>query len=139
MAINWIRMRKGQTKSKSKSPFISISNGTHPSLYFNSRTMSEYLNHNKHIKLGVNNLKKKLYIKQSTVNDIHAIKINKSKRSNGGTITKGSLVSKIAVVAGIKKNDIQRYKLQKESNTLFYVDFTRPMDNIEGGIINDWE
>lgn len=139
MSEVWIKQKKrGGSGSKSKKPFVTISNKNATKIYLSSKTMQELLNNNKHVKIGVDNIKKRMYIKQTTVNDVNAMKVKKSTESKAGVINSTKVAEKLTNVAGIKKNDTQRYELKELKNGLYYADFTEPMDDMKGEVLNDW-
>jgi hypothetical protein len=140
MNVKWIKQKRAKSyKTKGNKSFVTISNKNTNKLYFSSKAMKELLNNNKHVKIGVDNIKKKMYIKQTTVNDINAMKVRTPSSSNSGVINSTRIARKMAKVAGIAKNDKQRYELKEIKDGLYEADFTKPMDEMEGEIINDWE
>jgi len=136
----WIRPNAYRAgNGRGKVPFVSLSNKEKSTMYFNTKLMQDLLNDNKYVKIGIDNIKKRMYIKQTTFNDIHSIKLNKNTNNKGAVITKMSLVNKLINVAGINVGDIQRYQVHKENGNLYYVNFNKPMSSMKGEIINDWQ
>jgi hypothetical protein len=49
------------------------------------------------------------------------------------------ITRKVVNVAGINKGDLQRYEVKQLEGNTYYADFTKPLDNMKGEIVNDWE
>jgi len=139
MGIVWIEPNAYRAGGRGNYPFISISTKGNSRIYFNTKVMKNCLKENKYVKIGIDNIKKRMYIKQTTMNDIHAIRLNKKTNNKGAVITKNALVNRIVDVAGINKGDLQRYKVEKESDTLYYVNFNKPVSKMKGEVINEWQ
>jgi len=140
MSVTWLKQNKkrGYERKENKA-FITISDKNSNKIYLSSKTMKDLLNNNKYVKIGVDNLKKRMYIKQTTVNDINAMRVRTPSKNSSGVINSTRIARKLVKVAGIAKNDKQRYEIQKLKNGLYYADFTKPMDDMKGEVINDWE
>jgi len=140
MSVTWLKQNKkrGYERKENKA-FITISDKNSNKIYLSSKTMKDLLNNNKYVKIGVDNLKKRMYIKQTTVNDINAMRVRTPSKNSSGVINSTRIARKLVKVAGIAKNDKQRYEIQKLKDGLYYADFTKPMDDIKGEVINDWE
>jgi hypothetical protein len=140
MSVTWLKQNKkrGYERKENKA-FITISDKNSNKIYLSSKTMKDLLNNNKYVKIGVDNLKKRMYIKQTTVNDINAMRVRTPSKNSSGVINSTRIARKLVKVAGIAKNDKQRYEIQKLKDGLYYADFTKPMDDMKGEVINDWE
>lgn len=140
MSVTWLKQnRKRGYERRENKAFVTISDKNSNKIYLSSKTMKDLLNNNKHVKIGVDNLKKRMYIKQTTVNDINAMRVRTPSKNSSGVINSTRIARKLVKVAGIAKNDKQRYEIQKLKDGLYYADFTKPMDDMKGEVINDWE
>lgn len=139
MAIKWVKREKSIKHKRTIVPFVSISHRDQSKIYFNSKVVKDLLNGNKFIKIGIDALKKRMYIKETTVNDSDSLKLVITNSGGSGTVNIKRIVDKVIKVAGVNKGNLQRYEVKKLEGNTYYADFTKPMDNMKGEILRDWE
>jgi|AntRauTorckE6833_2_1112554.scaffolds.fasta_scaffold00194_53 hypothetical protein len=139
MSVEWVKPKKSIGNRRAKVPFVSIANRDNSKIYFNSKVVRDILNNNRFIKIGIDAIKKRMYFKETTVNDIDSLRLVISNGGGTGTINISRITRKVVNVAGINKGDLQRYEVKQLEGNTYYADFTKPLDNMKGEIVNDWE
>jgi hypothetical protein len=139
MSVEWVKPKKSIGNRRAKVPFVSIANRDNSKIYFNSKVVRDILNNNRFIKIGIDAIKKRMYFKETTVNDIDSLRLVISNGGGTGTINISRITRKVVNVAGINKGDLQRYEVKQLKGNTYYADFTKPLDNMKGEIVNDWE